>query len=83
MENQCPLHETDDESCTYTNTLLTMSKLALYPLGMLKVSKSQKQIMISRILPRNERNTLRIVSWVSFVRFWKNQRHYNLLFEIY
>ena len=30
----------------------------------LKVSTSRKQIMKSRILPKNERNPLRIVSWV-------------------
>ena len=35
----------------------------------LKVSKSRKQIMVSLILPKNERNSLRILSWVCFVRF--------------
>ena len=36
----------------------------------LKISKSWKQIMKSRILPKNERNTLRIVSWGCFVHFF-------------
>ena len=36
--------------------------------SLLKVSKSWKQIMMSLILPKNEQITLRIVSWVCFVR---------------
>ena len=38
--------------------------------NILKVSKSQKQIMKSGILQKNERNSLRIVSWVSSVHFF-------------
>ena len=41
---------------------------------MLKVSKSRKQIMASSILPKNERNSLRILSWVCFVRFLEESR---------
>ena len=49
----------------------------------LKVSKSRKQIMKSRILPKNERITLRIVSWVCFVRFlpkgqWISKANYDV-----
>ena len=34
-----------------------------------KVSKSRKQIMVSLILPKNERNSLKILSWVCLVHF--------------
>ena len=37
---------------------------------LLKISKSQKQIMKSRILLKNEGNTLRILTWVCFLRFF-------------
>ena len=56
-------------------------------MGLLKVSKSQKQIMLSWILPKNERNSL---SWtpsvlriVSFVRFLEESRISYFVFEIY
>ena len=34
-----------------------------------KVNKSRKQILVSLILPKNERNSIRLLSWVCFVRF--------------
>ena len=46
----------------------------------LKVSKSRKQIAMSLILPKNERITLRIVSYPEL--FWKNPG-LHIFFEIY
>ena len=40
----------------------------------IKVSKSQKQIMVSLILPKNIRNSLRILSWVCFIRCIKESK---------
>jgi hypothetical protein len=37
------------------------------PLSSLKVSKSRKQIIMSLILPKTEQNTLRILSYCSFL----------------
>ena len=49
----------------------------------LKVSKSRKQIMKSRILPKNERNSLKILSWVCFDRFLEESKTSSFAFEIY
>ena len=48
-----------------------------------KVSKSWKQIMMSLILPKNKRNTPRIVSLVSFIRFLEESGTSKFAFEIY
>ena len=47
----------------------------------IKVSKSRKQIMMFLILPKNEQNSLRILSWVCFVYFWQNPGLHNLLWR--
>ena len=44
---------------------LSLTGISLY----VKVRQSRKQFMVSSILPRNERNALRIPSWVHFVPF--------------
>ena len=49
----------------------------------LKVSKSQKQIMKARILPKNEQNLLRILSWVNFIGFLEESETSYCAFEIY
>ena len=62
-------------------------KTFLFKCFVVKVSKSQKQIMVSSILPKNEQNSL---SWVkkklrilSFVRFLGELRTPYIAFEIY
>ena len=58
-----------------------------YQLFLLKVSKSQKQFMMSSILPKNERNSLswveKMLRIVSFVRFLEELRRPLNTFEIY
>ena len=49
----------------------------------LKVSKSRKQIVKSRILPKKEQNTLRILSKVRFVHFLEESKTSWFAFEIY
>ena len=48
----------------------------------LKVSNSWKQIIISLILPKNERNSLRILSWACFVPFLEDPGNSWFAFEI-
>ena len=50
------------------NTLLQNPFSLLCLLLYLKVRQSQKQNIVSSILPKNEQNALRIVSSVHFVR---------------
>ena len=60
-----------------------VSEVVVFLFLFLKVSKSRKQNTKSRILPKNERNTFRIVSWVSFVRFLEESETPYFAFEIY
>ena len=45
-----------------------------YSLKILKVSKSRKQIMKSRIFPKTEWNSLKILSWVCIVCFLEESK---------
>ena len=49
----------------------------------LKVSKSRNQFMLLLILPKNKPNSLRILSWVCFVRSLEESRTSYFAFEIY
>ena len=54
---------------------------------MVKVKQSQKQIMVSSILPKNEQNSISCVKKmpriVGFIRFLEELRRPKIAFEIY
>ena len=48
-------------------------------LGLIKVGRSRNKIVKLYVLPKNEQNALRTVSWVHFICFWRKLRFDNFV----